>query len=187
MHNNSRREKEHAVSSKTKKANWDDTFCVGSAFLKSLLKKRQGTGRRGRLGKQLPANFRETRRYCKLKEKALDRAVGKFSWMRLWSYWKAGYVVCILCISGRQLLHATRSDQTQENIHTVLTNFRIVQQFAVSDCIRFYEMCWFVLSTTIKRHWKLVAYSKRGSELDCMDSSFFYRVWQVVNFLRGYN
>jgi hypothetical protein len=55
------------------------TSCLENALKHVIERKMEGrieaTGTRGRRRKQLPGDLKETRRYCKLKEEALDRTV----------------------------------------------------------------------------------------------------------------
>ena len=57
------------------KANWIVYIMSRNCLLKRVIKRKtvEGTGRRGRRRKQLQNNLKETRRYLKMKEKALDR------------------------------------------------------------------------------------------------------------------
>jgi hypothetical protein len=63
-----------------RKANWIGHILRRNCFLKRVIEgvlegKLEMTGRRGRRRKQLQDYLRENRRYCKLKEEALDRTL----------------------------------------------------------------------------------------------------------------
>ena len=59
-----------------RKANWIGHILRRNCLLKHVIEGRiQGTGRRGRKRRQLLDDLKETRRFCKLKEEALDRSV----------------------------------------------------------------------------------------------------------------
>jgi hypothetical protein len=65
---------------KRRKANWIDHILRRNCLLKHVIEGKlevrlEMTGRRGRRHKQLLDNLKEKRRYCKLKEEALDRTL----------------------------------------------------------------------------------------------------------------
>jgi hypothetical protein len=67
---------------KSRKANWIGHILGRNCLLKHVIEGKleariEITGRRGRRRKQLLDDLREKRKYCKLKEKALDRTLWK--------------------------------------------------------------------------------------------------------------
>jgi hypothetical protein len=63
-----------------KKANWIGHILLRNCLLKHVIEGKleeriEMTGRRGRRRKQLLDDLKEKRRYCKLKEEALDRTL----------------------------------------------------------------------------------------------------------------
>jgi hypothetical protein len=72
---------------KRRKANWIGHILRRNCLLKQVIEgKLEGriemTGRRGRRGKQLLDDIKEKRRYCKLKEEAIDRTMWRTRFVR---------------------------------------------------------------------------------------------------------
>ena len=61
---------------KRRKANWNGHILRRNCLIKHVIEeKREGTGRRGRRRKQLLDYHKEKRKYCKIKEEALDSSL----------------------------------------------------------------------------------------------------------------
>ena len=75
------------------KADWIGHNLRMNCLLKQVVEsKREVKGRRGGKRNQLLDDFKETRRYCKLKEEALSHWVENSLWMRLWTCRKADWL-----------------------------------------------------------------------------------------------